>query len=271
MKKRFLPAALVLAFVMIFCSCGKSSSDENVATYDPMLTTTGSASADTNWWQQYTTQPAGTTKAASSSSGSKTTAKSSGTKTTAKAAGTKTTAKSSGSKSSGSGTATAATEYKKESSNTMTFTNTNGGTTTLTKDPSNAYIKADISKLGSEMNETYTAANMMCYSDSANSDYHYVFVYSATSGKSASNLVYVVVFTGGASDIAAVYVSSDGNKTALYFFPYAQSGNTNYTQYREVYIKALNTAANNEDQYTTVRDNYTALHSDNNVKTFLSW
>lgn len=230
--------------VLLLPSCNKKddSSDSAFVTYDPLAQSSEDTDSDA-WWEQYTTEPDSTVPVTDKNGNTVKSTKGSSSKTTTKKNSSSKTTKSS----SDSGSAT---EYTKVDSNTMKYANTNGGTTTLTKDASNTYIKQTISALSSAFSDTKTAANMMCYSDSSNSTYTFVFVYTKTSGKSIDNLKYVAIFGSKGADM----------------YPYADSGDDTYNSYRSTYIDSMSSATYNE-----VKANFKELHSDSNVQTFLSW
>jgi len=261
MKKKTIVAFMV-AIVLLFAACDKDKENNNdsMKTYDPLAQATQKSNSGKDadaWWKQYTTE-VDPNKATTAKSSSKTTTKINS-KTTQQS--TTTTQKAAPQK---NNDAHQDLGYEKINQNTMTFSNSNGGTTTLTKDPENKYIKKAISRLSTDLGESATAAQMMCYSDTDGNNF--VYIYTGSSGKSASTLMYVICLNSDTTPVAFVK-ASDG--TELVFFPYASSGGSSYTKYRDAYKTVMDSMDSSAFSY--IRGQYTTLHDDSNVKTFLSW
>ncbi len=264
MKKRLLIA--VVAMVLLFSACDKDKKDETVKTYDPMKTTV--KSNQNAWWEQYTTEASATQANNNSQTSSNSGSNSGSNKTTGKANGGSSsgkTTKSSNTTAPKQDSASQDLGYTKVNNYTMTFENTNGGTTTLTRDPSNQYISKTLSMLSSNLGETARADQLMCITDTTQS-FSIIYVFSGSSGKNTSTLVYVLCLKPNLTPAVSIQTSSGD---VYPFFPYASSGGTNYNTYRQKYKELMD--SQDTSLYQTVREQYSAPFNDSNVKTFLSW
>ncbi len=273
MKNKIISILLAVCMLVVFVACNK---DE---TTDPAGETAGQVgnqqtvnengeNADA-WWQQYTTEPTGTTKAAATKKGlfgndKKETTTKKTTKTTKKT-GTST-------------TKAPAEPYTKVDANTMKYNvkdnSGNTGVVTLTKDGSNTYIKQSIEAINSYFGTSYTAANAICYSSTLKgmSGFKLVYIFSSTS-KSASNLQIVLQFKGETpiSFIGMNVTDENGNQqnVTFPFWPIASSGNETYNTYFETFKTGCEeTQSGYYDQGTNT---FKSMLDGDNVKTFLSW
>lgn len=274
MKNKIISVLLAVCMLTLFVACNKdddTATGEDVAQAGNHQTVNEDGENADAWWQQYTTEPTGTTKPASTKKGllgngdKKETTTKKASKTTTKKNGT-------------TASKTPAEPYTKVDSNTMKYNvkdnSGNTGVVTLTKDPSNTYIKQSIEAANSFFGTSYTAANAICYSSTLKgmSGFNLVYIFSATS-KSASNLQMVVQFSGSnpISFIGMNVQDENGNKqnVTFPFWPIASTGNDAYNSYLETFKTGCEETQSG--YYDQGSNTFKSMLEGENVKTFLSW
>lgn len=272
MKKKTV-VFLLCIMTLIFVACDKDKEETgNMNTYDPLAGQSVDSDNDSDaWWknqvsdsganksQGETAVQKGNTNKATQKNNNKTTTKNNANNNNTKADNTTKKAEQKNTEQN--------LPYKKVSQHIMTFSNTNGGTTTLTKDPSDKYIQRAVSRVSSDVGDSVSASQMMCISDSSDkTGIRAVYIYSVSSGKSLSNLKYVILFYPDTSAISFLK-SEDGTEYAP--FPFATSGAENYMNYYNQYKSSMD--ASESGAYSSIKEKYKLPHNDPNVVTFLSW
>lgn len=273
MKNKIISVLLAVCMLVIFVACNKDETtptDEAAGQVGNQQTINENGENADAWWQQYTTEPTGTTKAATTKKGLFGNDKK---ETTTKKKATATTKKS------GTSTTKAPAEpYTKVDGNTMKYNvkdnSGNTGVVTLTKDGSNTYIKQSIEAVNAYFGTSYSAANAVCYSSTLKgmSGFNLVYIFSGTS-KSVSNLQLVLQFKGETpiSFIGMNVTDENGNQQSVSFpfWPIASSGNETYNTYLETFKTGCEeTQSGYYDQGTKT---FKSMLDGDNVKTFLSW
>lgn len=270
MNNKIISVLLSVLLLVTFAACNKEGDEDAVGTFDPIAEGTGQeAGADdpNAWWQQYTTEPSGTTTQAQGTTKKGQTTKAA--QTTKKGQTTKagqTTKKNQTTKSSNSKTNEL---YTKVNANTMTY-KVQGGVVTLTKDGSNNYVKQSVQAYNEAFGGGVTANHVMCYTSTAaeNKNSALVFIFSSTSNKNADTLKVVMSYAGGNVEAFGV-VTADDTSLPLIFWPCASSGNEAYTTYRSTFKECFD--SQDASLYDSQTKNFKNLLSDEHAKEFLSW
>lgn len=272
MKKKTI-VFLLCIMTLIFVACDKDKEEtNNINTYDPLAGNNANSKDDSDSWWKNQASDLGTNKSQSE----KTSVQKGKANKTQNKNNDKTTAKNNTGSARVSNNTTKKSQpkdteqslpYKKINQYTMTFSNTNGGTTTLTKDPSDRYIQKAISMIDSDIGESVSALQMMSISDSSDkSGIRAIYIYSSASGKSLSSLKYVILLK---SDTSAVSFLTSNDGTGYAPFPFATSGTEKYMTYYNQYKGNMD--AVDSGAYTGIKEKFKLPHNDPNVTTFLSW
>lgn len=273
MKNKIISVLLAVCMLTVFVACNKDeetaggeNNSEQAAGHQTVNENGENADA---WWQQYTTEPTGTTKASTTKKGLFGNDKK---ETTTKKA-TKTTKKSNAST-----TKAPAEPYTKVDANTMKYNvkdnSGNTGVVTLTKASSNTYIKQAVEAVNSNFGTSYTAANAICYNSTLQgmSGFNLVYIFSGTS-KSASNLQLVIQFSGSnpISFIGMNVQDENGNSqnVTFPFWPIASAGSESYNSYLETFKTGCEETQSG--YYDQGSNTFKSMLDGDNVKTFLSW
>ena len=277
MNNRIISVLLTVLLLITLVACNKEDEEGAVGTFDPIAEGSGQEAGDDDpnaWWQQYTTQPSGTTKSQNTTKKGETAKTSQTTKkgaqtTKAKQTTTKanqTTKKNQTTKSSNSKTTES---YTRVNANTMKY-EVQGGFVTLTKDGSNNYVKQSVQAYNDAFGGGISSNNVMCFTSTvaANKNSALVFIFSSASKKNADTLKVVMSYEGGKVEAFGV-VTSDDTSLPLIFWPCASSGDETYTTYRNTFKECYD--SQDKSLYDSQTKNFKNLLSDEHAKVFLSW